>query len=134
MASVPAPPPSRPSRTVTVDRGFLGALFAETSPLDLRIIGRTLLHAALVGAVAGLVAVLFFGGLELVESFLLGHLAGYTRLRAHGETMFGETEPSAFRPWLILVIPGLGALLGGMLTSRFAPEAQGGGGDAMIES
>jgi chloride channel protein, CIC family len=116
-------------------RRLLSALFTETSPLDLRIVGRTLLHAALVGALAGLVAVLFFGALEIVEDFLLGHLAGYTRLRAHGETMFGkEGGALTFRPWLLLLIPGLGALLGGIVTSRFAPEAQGGGGDAMINA
>src|SRR4051812_21889078 len=116
-------------------RGLLSALFTETAPIDLRIIGRTLLHAALVGLLAGLVAVLFFGGLERVEVLLLGSLVGYSRLRAHGETVLsGESSPTAFRPWLVLIIPGLGALAGGLLTSRFAPEAQGGGGDAMIDA
>src|SRR5262245_50050624 len=81
-------------------RRVLAALFMETSPLDLRILGRTLLHAALVGALSGLVAVLFFGGLEFVEVVLLGHLTGYTRLRAYGETMLeSEAGPFTFRPW-----------------------------------
>ena len=66
---------------------MFSSLFAESSPLDLRLIGRTLLHAALVGVVAGLMAAIFFGGLELVEGLLLGQLAGYSRLRAHGETV-----------------------------------------------
>jgi CIC family chloride channel protein len=127
--------PTPPSAAPRGARGLLSALFTETSPLDLRIIGRTLLHAALVGAAAGLVAVLFFGGLEIVETFLLGRLAGYVRLRAHGETVFGtDPEPVAFRPWLLVVIPALGALAGGIVTNRFAPEARGGGGDAMIDA
>src|SRR5262245_51499124 len=113
--------PSAPSPNVPREgRGLLAALFAETAPIDLRILGRTLLHAALVGLLAGLVAVLFFGALEQVEVLLLGHLAGYSRLRAHGETMLaGETAPTAFRPWLVLIIPALGALAGGIVTSRF---------------
>lgn len=131
MPTSKRPGPLAPSRP----RAALSALFAQRSPLDLRIVGRTLLHAAIIGAAAGVVAVLFFGGLELVESFLLGRLVGYTRLRAHGETVLGaEPVPEVFRPWLLLIIPGVGALLGGVLTSRFAPEARGGGGDAMIDA
>ncbi|HVY49111.1 MAG TPA: chloride channel protein [Minicystis sp.] len=115
------------------ERNIFAALFADRSPLDLRIVGRTLIHAAFVGVAAGLVGVLFFGALEIVEGFLLGRLAGYERLRAYGETFSIGPEGGAFRPWLLLVIPGFGALLGGMV-SRFAPETQGGGGDAMIEA
>src|SRR5262249_27022205 len=129
MSTEPSTDPPREGR------GLFSALFAETAPIDLRIIGRTLLHAALVGLLAGFVSVVFFGALEHVEVILLGHLAGYTRLRAHGETMLGhEHTPTTFRPWLVLVIPAFGALAGGLLTSRFAPEAQGGGGDAMIDA
>ncbi|HTN83040.1 MAG TPA: chloride channel protein [Sorangium sp.] len=112
---------------------------SEIAPLDLRLVGRTILHAVLVGAIAGLVAVLFFGALELVEELLLGRLAGYARLRAHGEAIFGGfggdgSEHRSVRLWLLLAIPALGALAGGILTSRLAPEAAGGGGDAMIQA
>ena len=37
------------------------------APLELRLVGRTLLHAALVGAAAGAVGALFFYGLELAQ-------------------------------------------------------------------
>ncbi|MFO0761667.1 MAG: chloride channel protein [Byssovorax sp.] len=124
----PSPAPSRRRRPFF-------ELFADTSPLDLRLLGRTLLHAALVGVVAGLAAVLFFGGLELVEDFLLARLTGYARLRAHGEGVLGPvSEHGHIRLWLLPVIPALGALAGGLLTARLAPEAAGGGGDAMIEA
>jgi hypothetical protein len=84
---------------------MLRALLTQASPLDLRIVGRTLVHAALIGAAAGVVAVLFFGGLEIVESLLLGRLVGYTRLRAYGGTVLGaEPMPEAFRPWLLLIV------------------------------
>src|SRR5689334_1285683 len=97
---IPAARASEPRR-----RPF-SALLTDTTPLDLRLIGRTLLHAALVGVVAGLMSVLFFGALEIVEELLLGRLAGYTRLRAHGESVLGHgQESSHVRLWLLPVIP-----------------------------
>lgn len=116
-------------------RGVLSGLFSETAPLDLRLIGRTLLHAVLVGALAGVVSVLFVAGLELLESVVLGWGIGYHRLLAAGESVFAHVSShGAPRLWLLPLIPAIGALLGGMLTARFAPEAAGGGGDAMIEA
>jgi CIC family chloride channel protein len=134
MASMPdlTRPALRP-----VDRGrrMLSMLFADSASVDLRFVGRTLLHAALVGVFTGLVAVMFFGGLELVENLLLSQLAGYQRLRAAGEGVFGHLpEGQVVRLWLLPVIPALGALAGGILTAKLAPEAAGGGGDAMIRA
>jgi CIC family chloride channel protein len=120
-----APAPRRPFYT----------LLADTSPLDLRLLGRTLLHAAIIGAVAGMMAVLFFGALELVEELVLGGLAGYTPLRADGEKVFSHlVESSTVRLWLLPFLPAMGALAGGILTAKLAPEAAGGGGNAMINA
>ena len=102
--------------------------------LELRSLGRMLLHAALVGAVTGTVGSIFFVALEFVQRFLLEDLAGYTPLRADGELFRGAGHNAPFRPWLLLILPGLGALLGGILTTYLAPEAQGGGGDAMLRA
>ena len=55
--AVPTPPPRW--------RGVLAGLLSDAAPLDLRLVGRTLLHAVLVGLLAGVVAVLFVGALEL---------------------------------------------------------------------
>jgi len=132
---MPTQPSADAPPQATRERGLFSAFFAETSPLDLRLIGRTILHAALVGAAAGVIAVVFVGALEQVEDFLLGHVVGYVPLRAHGEAVLGrEHKPGEFHPWLLVIIPALGALVSGLLTSRFAPEAWGGGGDAMIEA
>ena len=102
--------------------------------LDLRFLGRMLLHAALVGAVAGSVGSLFFVTLEIVQRYLLEDLAGYQPLRAHGELVMSSANATPFRPWLLMIIPGLGALAGGILTAFVAPEAQGGGGDATLHA
>lgn len=132
----PMPPPHQVvSSPRERGRRMMSMLFADSASVDLRFVGRTLLHAALVGVCTGIVAVLFFGGLELVESLLLGQLVGYRRLRAQGEAVFGHLpEGEVVRLWLVPVIPALGALAGGILTARLAPETAGGGGDAMIKA
>ena len=104
------------------------------APLDLRLLGRTLLHAAVLGGLAGAVGAAFFAALEVGQRLLLTGLAGYVPLRAAGESLLGELEPGAFRPWLLALLPALGGLASGLITSRFAPECAGGGGDATIEA
>jgi len=106
---------------------------ANNAPLDLRIVGRTLLHAAAVGVAAGLAGAAFFAGLEYFTRAVLEELAGYIPLRADGETFAAGAGAHAFRPWLLVLLPGLGGLACGLIT-RLAPETRGGGGDAMIEA
>ena len=125
--------PDRVKRSGRWERGILWLLRTNEAPLDFRIVGRSLFHAALVGAAAGLLGAGFFAGLEFIQRFLLEDLAGYVVLRAHGETFVGPSHSSPFRPWLLFVLPGAGALLAG-LVSRLAPETRGGGGDAMIHA
>src|SRR4051812_13352389 len=104
--------------------GFAG-LRLERAPIDLGIVGRTLLHAAAVGVAAGLVGAAFFAGLEYVQRGLLEELVGYIPLRADGETFAAGEAHGVFRWWLLLFLPGLGGLACGLIT-RFAPEARGG--------
>lgn len=115
-----------------IERG-LAQVFPE-APLELRIVGRVLLHAAIVGVAAGLVGALFFAGLEAGQRILLEGIGGFSPLRARGETLPGPAPEAPFRPWLLALLPALGGLLSGVLTHRFAPEAAGGGGDATIEA
>ncbi|HVX98069.1 MAG TPA: chloride channel protein [Polyangia bacterium] len=136
-------PPERSRPGQTAERRRSGRLFGlgavgtslstVAPPLDLRILGRTVLHAAIVGLSAGLIGALFFAGLELAQSVLLERLAGYTPLRAHGERLFGEAGLLSLRPWIVMALPAVGALLAG-LVSQLAPETRGGGGDAMIHA
>lgn len=102
-------------------------------PSDLQHLGKTLLHAIAVGAAAGLASAAFSAGVEKTQHWLLGRLAGYSFLRAEGER--ASVDPTGpFRPWLLLLLPALGAGLAGYLAHRLAPEILGGGGDATIRS
>jgi H+/Cl- antiporter ClcA len=105
----------------------------QSPQLSLQILGRVLLHAALVGAAAGLVGSLFVAGLDLVQRRVLEGLTGYLPLRAAGEATFEGIRPPPFRPWLLWIVPAVGALAGGAI-SVLAPETRGGGSDAIIEA
>ena len=121
-------------RTWAVRRNLVMPLaLVQKAPLDLRIVGRMLLHAALVGLAAGLCGAAFFAGAEFVQFNVLEELAGYTSLRAAGETFLESNTPTNFRPWLLVILPAVGAGVGGLL-SQFAPETRGGGGNAMISA
>jgi CIC family chloride channel protein len=114
---------------------FRGLLDAAGAPIEFQILGRVLLHSALVGAAAGLLGSLFFAGVEAMQRVSLEKVAGYVPLRAGGELILREMEkPPPFRPWILLFVPGLGALLGGVLSYWLAPETRGGGSDAIIEA
>lgn len=118
----------RPLRPV---RQLVGLLVPDEPPLELQIVGRTLLHAALVGLLAGALGSAFLFALEYVQGFLLETLAGYEPLRAAGEK---HSALSAELRWYLLIfLPALGGIVCG-LVSRYAPEVRGGGGDAAIEA
>src|SRR5271166_405675 len=84
---------------------------AAQGPIEFQILGRMLLHAALVGAAAGLLGSLFFGGVEVAQRFALEYTTGYVPLRAAGEQIFGEAARRPFRPWLLALLPAAGALV-----------------------
>jgi chloride channel protein, CIC family len=114
-------------------RGLVALVAPADQPLELQIVGRTLLHAALVGLGAGILGCLFFAGSELVQAALLEGVAGYELLRAKGEEVWSASAGGELRWGLLLVIPTLGALIAGWLT-RFAPECLGGGANESIRA
>jgi len=111
-------------------RAMLSVVVGDEPPLELQLVGRTVLHAIVVGLTVGAVGCAFLVALEHVEGFLLGDLGHYARPHAVGE---GGRHAGAgeARLWVIAILPMIGALAAGWL-SRWAPEIAGGGGDAMI--
>src|SRR5262245_53105155 len=112
-------------------RGLVSLITPSQQPLELQILGRILLHAALVGLGAGVLGCAFFAGAELLQTALLEQLAGYEPLRAAGERVWNIEGAPELRLWLLLFIPAVGALVAGLIT-RYASECRGGGGDATI--
>lgn len=109
-------------------RNLLSLIVPDEPPLELQIVGRTLLHAALVGLCAGIVGTAFVVALFRGQDYFLGQLAGYTKM-----TTPPEQVPHYFRWYLLILLPSAGGILCGLLT-RKAPEARGGGGDAAIQA
>ncbi len=131
MSSSPQGSPGQPPPPG--DTRLRSLLRRSAAPLEFELLGRTLLHSALVGAAAGLVASLFFWGLEITERLVLEGLAGYELLRAGGEAVVSDHGGTPFRFWVLVLLPAIGALIGGIVSWKFAPETRGGGADQIIE-
>jgi len=86
-----------------------------------------------IGAVAGLGAIVFYEALVVCTHFFLSILAGYQVPTPNGEGGLAASSSPA-RPWALPLVAGIGALLGAVLVFRIAPEAQGHGTDAAISA
>jgi CIC family chloride channel protein len=106
-------------------------LFKPFAPVRLRWIWRWILLGILVGIVSGLGAIVFNFLLSRSSQFFMKDLVEILLPPELMKTsLFGIPLPR----WMLLWIPALGGLLAGLLVFRFAPEAEGHGTDAMIES
>ena len=128
-------PPSSPLRT-RISRG--AAFWERTANYfrvhDSRAFGRLMLLYVALGVLVGGVAILFHIAVEAAEHFLLGGLAGFHPASPGGESPLFEPTHSEFRRWVLIVLPAAGALVSGLLVERFAPEAAGGGINALIRA
>jgi len=104
--------------------------------LDFSYFRKWILIGFLLGIVAGLGAVALFLSVEFFTGLFLGIGVGYFPPLPGGfqgnltytYTLFIE------RPWAIPLICGLGGLLVGLITTRFSPESEGHGTDAVIDA
>jgi chloride channel protein, CIC family len=97
-----------------------------------RALRKWVLLGLTIGVVAGLGAVVFYAALDWATKLLLGGIAGYYPPKPAGE---GATVVTAIQHrWLLPVVTTLGALLGNLIVFKCAPEAEGHGTDAAIES
>jgi CIC family chloride channel protein len=103
-----------------------------SSRIDLYNFGRWLVLALMVGVVAGLGGTLLTWGVKAISSGLLGSLVGFS-MPGHGEAAT-VTWSMPERPWLLLVVLPLAGLVVGRIVQTFAPEAEGHGTDAVINS
>ena len=126
-------PTTLPAATIKKLRALIEDGIVSNAPLTLQLLGRLLLHAAVVGIAVGCMSLLFVEGLDLTQTLVLERLGGYVPLRAAGEVVALRGEHAPFRWWLVLFLPAIGALAAGAL-SILAPETRGGGSDAIIDA
>lgn len=104
------------------------------SGFDLKSTGKWFLLASLVGAASGLGAVLFQVLGQLVGQYTLASFAGFVPGEASGEQALFPHAEHTLSLGMIVVIMGLGGLVSGYIVFKWAPEAEGHGTDAAIES
>ena len=103
-----------------------------TEGIDLPNLRKWLAVSVLIGLASGIASIVFFYGLEWVGDLLMNTLAGYAPPLPGGEGV--TTVSPVLRPYLIPIITTLGGLLAGLLVFKLAPEAEGHGTDAAINS
>ena len=97
---------------------------------------RWLAFGVVTGIGSGILACLFYLGLEHLSGFLLVHCAGLTLPHPSGESTV-HAVPGPYRPWLVPVFTTGVGLVTGLLVTRFIPQAMDGatdGTDAMIKA
>ena len=95
---------------------------------------RVLLLSIPTGIIAGLGSVAFFALLDVSHVFFLEYLIGYFPPGPGGEHSLITLPVKELTRWMFLVVPAVGGLLAGWLIYTFAPEAEGHGTDAALES
>ncbi len=97
-------------------------------------IWRLLFLCVLVGIVAGLGAIAFYTILSASKFLFFDLIAGYHPMGPGGEPSLFPEPDNEFKRWMLLFLPAIGGLLSGILVFRVAPEAEGHGTDAAIDS
>ena len=102
--------------------------------LDLRFQGKWFVLCTLIGIVAGVGPV----GFQILSQGVMAAgpvgLAGFVPGEAAGEHHWITAVGGGVHLWMIPLVMAAGGLVSGWIVYRFAPEAEGHGADAAIES
>lgn len=97
-------------------------------------LSKMMLYAVIVGIITGFGAVLFLVATHFFSVYVLNGLAGYPTIEPAGEPRIFHEMHGYFSPLILLLITTIGGLISGFLVYTYAPEAEGHGTDAAIES
>ncbi len=103
-------------------------------PTRLNKMATGLFYIILIGVIAGIGSVLFNYLCQIGTHFFLDYLAGYRPPPTAGEPELFAQTATTFNRWILLFLPVLGGLVSGWIVYTFAPEAEGHGTDAAIDS
>jgi CIC family chloride channel protein len=118
-----------------LDRGsdWVGRVRAIGSGFEgQRYLARWLFLSTSIGIVAGLGAVVFYAAIHGCTELFLGRIVGYAPPGPKGEGLT-ILSPMA-HPWVLPLVTTIGGLISGIIVFSLAPEAEGHGTDAAIES
>jgi CIC family chloride channel protein len=104
------------------------------SGFEFKSTGKWLILSALVGIVAGLGAIAFHYLCQGVLHVGLVELTGYTPQEPAGEHIRFDGGGATFSIWRVVILMAVGGLVSGLLVFSLAPEAEGHGTDAAIDS
>ena len=122
-------------RPVARDRGFLAPLLEAAAPLDLRILGRTLLHAALVGPRRGHHRRAFFAASRWCSASCSRTSPATCRCARTARRVVRRMRAAhRFGRGCCLLDAGARRARLAACSRALAPETRGGGGDAMIDA
>jgi CIC family chloride channel protein len=102
--------------------------------LDFSYFRKWILIGFILGIVAGLGAIALFLSVEFFTDLFLEIGTGYTPPLPGGFQANFTYTLLIEKPWLIPIITGLGGLLVGLITTKFSPESEGHGTDAVIDA
>ena len=104
--------------------------------LDFSYFRKWIIIGFLLGVVAGLGAIALFLSVEFFTAIFLQIGTGYSPPLPGGfqDNLSYSYDLFIERPWLIPPICGLGGLLVGLITTKFSPESEGHGTDAVIDA
>ncbi len=112
----------------------MSALLRIRDALDRRTGLKWVVYGSIVGLVSAFGAIAFFYCLEWGKFYLFEYLAGYKLSHPAGEHLVHIEVAKPFKRWLLFLLPTLGGLISGFIVYTWAPEAEGHGTDAMIDS
>ncbi len=95
---------------------------------------RWLVCGAAIGALSSLAASAVFFLLEWTTFLGLECLAGHAAGKPAGEHIVPYVAGTPLHHWLLVLFPAVGGLISGMIVYTWAPEAEGHGTDAYIDS
>jgi CIC family chloride channel protein len=101
---------------------------------EMASLGKMMFYSGIVGIITGLGAILFLVATHFFSVYILSGMAGYPTFEPAGEPRIFHEMHSTFSPVILLSITTIGGLLSGFLVYTFAPDAEGHGTDAAIES
>jgi chloride channel protein, CIC family len=101
---------------------------------DIASAGRWTFQFVLIGMIAGLGAIVFHWLCQVGAHYFMDVMAGYRPPVPAGEHHMFTPSERPFNRWILLFLPAMGGILSGWLVYTFAPEAEGHGTDAAIDS